>query len=60
VQKSLTLKLMPHLAVYRPGGWGQNGGAANGNTFDGEFQRKQDDRYTLDHQPDDRDKRDDR
>lgn len=60
VQKSLTLKLMPHLAVYRPGGWGQNGGAANGNTFDGEFQRKQDDRYTLDHQPDEHDKRDDR
>lgn len=60
VQKSLTLKLMPHLNVYRPSGWGQNGGAANGNTFDGEFQRKQDDRFTLDHQPDGHDKRDDR
>ncbi|MDU3890894.1 MAG: membrane protein FxsA, partial [Serratia liquefaciens] len=60
VQKSLTLKLMPHLSVYRPGGWSQGGNAANGNTFDGEFQRKNDDRYTLDHQPDDHDKRNDR
>ena len=39
VQKSLTLKLMPHLSVYRPGGW-TGGDAANGNTFDGEFQRR--------------------
>ncbi|MCC3705562.1 FxsA family protein [Rouxiella badensis] len=36
VQKSLTLKLMPHLNIYRPGG----AGPATGNTFDGEFQRK--------------------
>jgi UPF0716 protein FxsA len=36
VQKSLTLKLMPHLNIYRPGG----AGPAMGNTFDGEFQRK--------------------
>ncbi|KAB7895072.1 membrane protein FxsA [Rouxiella sp. S1S-2] len=38
VQKSLTLKLMPHLNIYRPGG----AGPATGNTFDGEFQRKDD------------------
>lgn len=59
VQKLLTLKLMPHLSIYRTGG-SQNGGAANGNTFDGEFQRKNDERYTLDHQPDDHDKPKDR
>lgn len=58
VQKSLTLKLMPHLFVFRPSG--QSGGASNGNTFDGEFQRKDDDRFTLDHQPDEHTKRDDR
>ncbi|WP_337261569.1 MULTISPECIES: FxsA family protein [unclassified Serratia (in: enterobacteria)] len=60
VQKSLTLKLMPHLSVYRSARWNQGGGAANGNTFDGEFQRKDDERRTLDHQPDDRDKPHDR
>lgn len=38
VQKSLTLKLMPHLNIYRTG---HGGGAepSTGNTFDGEFQR---------------------
>ncbi|CAI0912459.1 Suppressor of F exclusion of phage T7 [Serratia rubidaea] len=60
VQKTLTLKLMPHLSVYRPGGWGPGGDAANGNTFDGEFQRKDDERHTLEHRPDEHDKRDDR
>lgn len=60
VQRSLTLKLMPHLSVYRSARWSQGGGAADGNTFDGEFQRKDDERYTLDHQPDDRDKPNDR
>ncbi|WON77253.1 FxsA family protein [Serratia sp. UGAL515B_01] len=60
VQKSLTLKLMPHLFVFRPTGHGQSGGANHGNTFDGEFQRKDDDRYMLDHQSDDHTKRDDR
>ncbi|MFI8414893.1 FxsA family protein [Serratia sp. NPDC078593] len=60
VQKSLTLKLMPHLSVYRPGGWGQGGDAANGNTFDGEFQRKEDEQRTLEHRSDENDKRDDR
>lgn len=60
VQKSLTLKLLPHLSVYRPGGWGQGGDAANGNTFDGEFQRKDDERYTLEPRSDEQDKRNDR
>ena len=60
VQKTLTLKLMPHLSVYRPGGWGPGGDAANGNTFDGEFQRKDDERHTLEQRPDEHDKRDDR
>ncbi|AML55981.1 FxsA protein [Serratia rubidaea] len=60
VQKTLTLKLMPHLSVYRPGGWGPGGDAANGNTFDGEFQRKDDERHTLEHRPDEHDKCDDR
>jgi len=36
VQKRLTLKLMPHLNIYRPGG----AGPAAGNTFEGEYQRK--------------------
>lgn len=47
IQKSLTLKLVPHLAVYRPGGWSQSQGKDNSNTFDGEFQRKDEDRHRL-------------
>ena len=43
VQKRLTLKLMPHLDIYRPGG-----GAANGNTFEGEYQRKDEHHERLD------------
>lgn len=60
VQKSLMLKLMPHISIHRSGGWGQKGGTANGNTFDGEFQRKNDKHYRLDQQPDDHHKRDER
>jgi UPF0716 protein FxsA len=60
IQKSLTLKLMPHLSIYRPGHWGAGGDAANGNTFDGEYQRKDDERHTLGSQPDEHDKRQDR
>lgn len=59
VQKSLTLKLLPHLSIYRSGGWGRPGGGS-GNIFDGEFQRKNDDDPTLTHRPKDRDKWDDR
>ena len=59
VQKTLTLKLMPHLSVYRPGGW-TGGDAANGTTFDGEFQRKDDERSVLEHRPDEERKPHDR
>jgi len=38
VQKSLTLKLMPHLNIVRSGGnWGKR--QPTGNTFEGEFKR---------------------
>lgn len=41
VQKHLTLKLMPHLRFSKmPGGF--SAGGDNGQTFDGEFQRKDD------------------
>ncbi|EFW12322.1 putative inner membrane protein [Serratia symbiotica str. Tucson] len=60
VQKLLTLRLMPHLSVYRFGGLGPGGNAATGNTFDGEFQRKGDECYMLEQRPDDHDKHNDR
>ncbi|CNI02893.1 FxsA protein [Yersinia aldovae] len=59
IQKSLTLKLMPHLNIYRSGGFSagsSNNQGAGGNTFDGEFQRKPDDRFTVEHRPDEDDK----
>lgn len=65
VQKTLTLKLMPHLNIYRGGsfsgaGFGNDsfgnrhgsGPMSGGDTFDGEFQRKDDDRFTVEHCPD--------
>jgi UPF0716 protein FxsA len=61
IQKSLTLKLMPHLNIYRSGGFsagGNNNGSGpigGGNTFDGEFQRKSDS-LTVEHRPDEGDK----
>ncbi|MEC5321208.1 FxsA family protein [Brenneria populi subsp. brevivirga] len=39
VQKRLTLKLMPHLHIWRSG---PGGAASGGNTFEGEYQRKDD------------------
>ncbi|OKP01641.1 FxsA family protein [Xenorhabdus eapokensis] len=56
VQKLLTAKLLPHIKFYRPntfygsgnheGGYGQNG-----QTFEGEYERRQDDAsHTLDDQ----------
>lgn len=49
VQKHLTLKLMPHLRFSRmPGGF--SAGSEGGNTFDGEFQRKDDGPKRLDDQ----------
>lgn len=47
VQKHLTLKLMPHLQVWR-GRSGTAGSGTSGNVFDGEFQRK-DDHPSLHH-----------
>ncbi len=65
VQKTLTLKLMPHLNIYRGGSFGGagfgndsfgnrhgSGPMSGGDTFDGEFQRKDDDRFTVEHRPD--------
>ena len=61
-KKSLTLKLMPHLNIYRggfsAGGFNHNnsGPMGGGNTFDGEFQRKTDDHFIVEHRPDEDDK----
>lgn len=57
IQKSLTLKLMPHLNIYR-GGFNHNnsGPMGGGNTFDGEFQRKADDHFIVEHHPEEDDK----
>ncbi|AIA69523.1 suppressor of F plamsid exlusion of phage T7 [Pectobacterium atrosepticum SCRI1043] len=53
VQKSLTLKLMPHLNIWRSGAGAPPSG---GNTFEGEYQRKDGGRGNIEH----RDDRDDR
>ncbi|CDG16348.1 FxsA family protein [Xenorhabdus doucetiae] len=56
VQKRLTAKLLPHIKLYRPNtfyGSGHHGGGhgQNGQTFEGEYERRQDDpAYTLDDQ----------
>lgn len=55
VQKHLTLKLMPHLRFSRMPGGGFSAGSEGGETFDGEFQRKDDGPKRLDDQ-----RRDDR
>ena len=52
VQKHLTVKLMPHLRFSRMPGGGFSAGTGGGNTFDGEYQRKDDDRDRLDHKDD--------
>ncbi|MGV8924071.1 MAG: FxsA family protein [Ewingella sp.] len=59
VQKSLTLKLMPHLNIVRSGGnWGKN--QPTGNTFEGEFKRtdEQHERLISPEKEDDIDRRD--
>ncbi|KML70074.1 FxsA family protein [Pectobacterium peruviense] len=53
VQKSLTLKLMPHLHIWR---FGSSASPSDGNTFEGEYQRKDGGRGNIEH----RDDRDDR
>ena len=55
VQKHLTMKLLPHLRFSRMPSGGFSGGTGGGETFDGEFQRKDDDRNRIDHKDDPRD-----
>ena len=49
VQKLMTVKLMPYLRFSRMPGGGFSAGGGNGDTFEGEFQRKDDERDRLDH-----------
>ncbi|MEK9498429.1 FxsA family protein [Photorhabdus sp. P32] len=53
VQKKLVMKLMPHINFYRPHNSG--GFKRDSNTFEGEYERKQDDpsRSLREHRPDD-------
>ncbi|WP_435928075.1 FxsA family protein [Dryocola sp. BD613] len=55
VQKHLTLKLMPHLRFSRTPGGGFSAGADGGQTFDGEYQRKDDGPKQLEERDDRRD-----
>lgn len=48
VQKHLTVKLLPHLRFATMGGGSFGGDNYNGNTFDGEYQRKDDTTKRLD------------
>ncbi len=52
VQKLLTVRLMPHLRFSRMPGGGFSAGTQGGQTFDGEYQRKDDQRDRLDHKDD--------
>lgn len=52
VQKHLTLKLLPHLRFSRMPGGGFSAGTGGGETFDGEYQRKDDDRDRIKHKDD--------
>jgi len=54
VQKLLTMRLLPHLRFNRMPGGGFSAGPGNGDTFEGEYQRKDDQRDRLDHKDDDR------
>lgn len=55
VQKHLTLKLMPYLRFSGMSKGGFSGGSQGGNTYDGEYQRKDDDpKYLDDKDRDDR------
>ena len=55
VQKHLTVKLMPYLHFNRMPGGGFSAGTGGGDTFEGEYQRKDDERDRLDHKDDRRD-----
>jgi len=52
VQKLLTLRLMPHLRFSRMPGGGFSAGTQGGQTFDGEYQRKDDQRDRIEHKDD--------
>lgn len=52
VQKHLTLKLMPHLRFSRMPGGGFSAGGDVGQTFEGEYQRKDEQRNRLDNKDD--------
>lgn len=52
VQKHLTLKLMPHLRFARTPGGGFTASGSNGDTFEGEYQRKDDQRDRLEDKDD--------
>lgn len=52
VQKLLTLRLLPHLRFHRMPGGGFSTGPGNGETFDGEYQRKDDQHDRIDHKDD--------
>lgn len=55
VQKHLTMKLLPHLRFSRMPGGGFSAGTGGGETFDGEFHRKDDERDRIEHKDDRRD-----
>lgn len=52
VQKHLTLKLMPHLRFARTPGGGFTSPEKGGDTFEGEYQRKDEQYERLDHKDD--------
>ncbi|CAH6660231.1 FxsA family protein [Pseudocitrobacter vendiensis] len=52
VQKHLTMKLLPHLHFSRMPGGGFRASNDGGQTFDGEYQRKDEERDRLDHKDD--------
>lgn len=52
VQKLLTLRLMPHLRFSRMPGGGFSASTQGGQTFDGEYQRKDDQRDRIEHKDD--------
>ena len=52
VQKHLTMKLLPHLHFSRMPGGGFSASNDGGQTFDGEYQRKDEERDRLDHKED--------
>ena len=54
VQKHLTVKLMPYLHFNRMPGGGFAGGTTSGQTFDGEYQRKDERPDQIDHKDDNR------